>query len=70
MKHNPQWLTPQEVGHLAGGFSAAFIRLEIKAGMLKATYALSRRGRLGRYRIRQDDADAYCQRLSQRAPPL
>jgi hypothetical protein len=38
MKRIPKevWLTPQEVGQMAGGFTAAFIRLEIKAGALKA----------------------------------
>jgi hypothetical protein len=29
-----RWLTPQEVGQMAGGFTAEFIRLEIKAGAL------------------------------------
>jgi hypothetical protein len=71
MKRIPKevWLTPQEVGQMAGGFTAAFIRLEIKAGALKADYLLSKRGRLGRYRIRLDDARAYTMRLSQPQQP-
>jgi len=58
------WLSPQDVGDLAGGFSAAFIRTEIHAGQIKATYFLSRRGRLGRWRIQRDDAIAYVRRIT------
>lgn len=56
------WLTPQEVGNMTG-FSAQFIRGEIKAGALHAQLVLSQRGRLGRYRIHRDDAIAYAVRL-------
>lgn len=58
-----RWLTPQEVGNLAGGFSATFIRLEIKAGALPATLVTSRRGKLGRWRIKAVDAKAYVAEL-------
>jgi hypothetical protein len=34
-----RWLTPQEVGNMAGGFTAQFIRMEIKAGLIKVTDA-------------------------------
>jgi hypothetical protein len=56
------WLTPQEVGVMVG-FSAQFIRMEIKAHALPAQFVVSQRGRLGRYRIHQDDAIAYAIRL-------
>jgi hypothetical protein len=56
------WLTPQEVGVMVG-FSAQFIRMEIKANALPAQLIVSQRGRLGRYRIHQDDAIAYAIRL-------
>lgn len=58
-----RWLTPQEVGNMVGGFTATFIRGEIKAGVLKATLVMSRAGKLGRWRIRLDDARAYAARL-------
>jgi hypothetical protein len=60
------WLTPQEVGNMAG-FSAQFIRDEIRGGELKATLCMSRRGKLGRWRIRLDDARAYVVRLQTHA---
>jgi hypothetical protein len=67
MKPHPdeflEWMTPQEVGNLAGGFTAQFIRLEIKAGIIPATLVISKRGRLGRYRIRKTDAQAYVAQL-------
>lgn len=71
MKRRPfngrdDWMTPQEVGQLLG-FSAQFIRNEIKAGELKAELIWSLAGKLGRYRIRRDDADAYGVRLRQRS---
>jgi hypothetical protein len=62
-----RWLTPQEVGNLAGGFSAQFIRLEIKAKELPAVLVMSRRGKLGRYRIKAEDARAYVTRLHGKA---
>lgn len=52
------WLTPQEVG-LMVGFSAQFIRGEIKLKVLPAQWVPSRAGKLGRYRIHRDDAIAY-----------
>ena len=60
---NVRWLTPQEVGKMAGGFTAQFIRMEIKAGEIPATLVISRRGKLGRYRIRIEDAKVYIARL-------
>jgi hypothetical protein len=57
------WYTPQEVGNMAGGFTAQFIREEIKAGELQADYCLSKRGKLGRYRISRANALAYTLRL-------
>jgi hypothetical protein len=62
-----RWLTPQEVGNLAGGFSAQFIRLEIKAKELPAVLVMSRRGKLGRSRIKAEDARAYVTRLHGKA---
>lgn len=58
-----RWLTPQDVGNMAGGFTAQFIRMEIKAGEIPAKLVISRRGKLGRYRIRLEDAKAYITRL-------
>jgi hypothetical protein len=58
-----RWLTPQEVGNMAGGFTAQFIRMEIKAGLIPARLVISKRGRLGRYRIKVTDAQAYVARL-------
>lgn len=56
------WLTPQEVGNLTG-FSANFIRKEIQAKALPASYVPSRAGKCGRYKIHRDDAKAYAVRL-------
>lgn len=53
------WLTPQEVGNLVGGFSAQFIRAEIRAGELPALHVKSRSGKMAYYRIRLADAVAY-----------
>lgn len=53
------WLTPQEVGNLIGGFSAQFVRNEIRSGELAALYVRSRNGKMGYYRIRLVDAQAY-----------
>jgi hypothetical protein len=58
-----RWLTPQEVGNMAGGFTAQFIRMEIKAGLIPAKLVISKRGRLGRYRIKITDAQAYVSKL-------
>ena len=58
-----RWLTPQGVGDLVGGFSAQFIRTEIRAGELPARFIRSRSGRRCYYRIRRDDAVAYEARL-------
>ena len=63
MKTSREWLTPQEVGNMAGGFTAEFVRREIKAGELAAEWCLSQRGKLGRWRIRRSVADAYVSRL-------
>ncbi len=65
MKRDPliRWMTPQDVGNLAGGFTAQFIRMEIRAGEIPAILVMSKRGKLGRYRIKADDARAYVSRL-------
>jgi hypothetical protein len=64
----PAWLSPSEVGQLVGGFSAQFIRSEIRAGELTAAYIWSRGGRRARYRIARAEADAYRERLLARKP--
>lgn len=56
------WLTPQEVGNLTG-FSASFIRTEIKAKALPAQFVLSRSRKAGRWRVHRDDAVAYAIQL-------
>ena len=56
------WLTPQEVGNMVG-FSAAFVRGEIQAKVLPAQLVMSRAGKLGRWRIHRDDAQAYAVKL-------
>jgi hypothetical protein len=63
----PDWFTPQEVGNMVGGFSAQFIRDEIRAGELEATSVRSRAGKMVYYRIRRADAEAYMHRLSNRS---
>jgi len=57
-----EWLTPQDVGVLIG-FSANFIRGEIKARELPAQWIPSRSGKLGRWRIHREDAVAYAVKL-------
>lgn len=57
-----QWLTPQEVGNLTG-FSAQFIRTEIKAHALPAQWVQAQSSKMGRYRIHRDDALAYARKL-------
>ena len=61
------WLSPQDVGDLVGGFSAQFIRNEIRAGALPARYIRSRGGKMGYYRILLADARSYEARLIERA---
>jgi hypothetical protein len=56
------WMTPQEVGNLTG-FSAGFIRSEIRASQLRAQWVQSQRSQAGRWRIHRDDAKAYAIRL-------
>jgi hypothetical protein len=56
------WLTPQEVG-LMTGFSATFIRTEIKLKALPAQWVISRSQKTGRWRIHRDDAVAYAIKL-------
>lgn len=59
------WLSPKQVGELAGGLSAQFIREEIDAGQLEAIVVKPdgvRRLR-GRYRVRRDIAAEYASRL-------
>jgi hypothetical protein len=62
-----RFYTPQEVGKMTG-FSASFIRGEIKAGELKAVFVCSTGRRMGRWRIRQEDATAYAAKLGVLAP--
>ena len=57
-----QFYSPQEVGDLTG-FSATFIRAEIKAGELKGVFVRSARSSTGRWRIRVADAEAYASRI-------
>jgi hypothetical protein len=56
------WLSPQDVGVMVG-FSANFIRLEIKAQALPAQFVPSRSRKTGRWRIHRDDAKAYAVKL-------
>lgn len=59
------WLSPKEVGEIAGGFSAKVIRAEIVAGELPAIWIQShgRQKKLGRYRVKREDAIAYAERM-------
>jgi hypothetical protein len=57
-----EWLTPQEVGALIG-FSAQFVRDEIKAGELHAERIYSRGGKMAYWRIERDQAVAYIARI-------
>ena len=66
MSRDPDWFTPQELGTLAGGFTAQFIRDEIRAGEIEAEYCCSTRRQLGRYRIRRKDGLAYIRKLRER----
>ena len=61
------WLSPHDVGDLVGGFSAQFIRNEIRAGALPARYIRSRGGKMGYYRILLADARTYEAQLLDRA---
>jgi hypothetical protein len=63
------WLTPQDVGKLIG-FSAQFVRMEIKAGELHAEQIWSRGGKIGRYRIARSEAESYARRIKQRGPEV
>ena len=58
----PRFYSPQEVGHLTG-FSASFIRKEIKAGELEAVYVKPRGRTRGRWLITVTVALAYAKRL-------
>ncbi len=66
MKRDPndliRWMSPNDVGNMVG-FTAQFIRNEIRAGEIPALLVMSKRGKLGRYRIKADDARAYVSRL-------
>lgn len=62
IKHTPQFYTPQEVGNLTG-FSASFIRGEIKAGELEAVYVKPAGRKLGRWMITVTAALAYARKL-------
>jgi hypothetical protein len=66
-RNGSSWLTPQQVGDLVGGFSANFIRGEIRAGELPALYVRSRLGKMGYYRVRRADAVAYEAHLLERS---
>jgi hypothetical protein len=58
----PRFYTPQEVGNLTG-FSASFIRGEIKAGQLEATFVKPPGRKVGRWLIAVAVARAYAARL-------
>lgn len=62
IKHSQQFYTPQEVGNLTG-FSASFIRGEIKAGEIEAVYVKPAGRKLGRWLITVTAAVAYAKRL-------
>lgn len=58
------WLSPLDVARLTG-FSASFIRAEIKNGTLPAVMVASpsRPRQRGRWRIARTDAVAYAERI-------
>lgn len=60
------WFTPKQVGRLIGGFTAQFIRDEIRAGEIDAEAIRSRSGKMVYYRIRKAAVEAYRQRLAAR----
>ena len=68
VKRVREWLTPQEVGNMVGGYSAQFIRSEIKGGELQAQQIWSRAGKQGRWQIARAEAERYRDRLSARGP--
>ena len=57
-----QFYTPQEVGNMTG-FSAQFIRNEIRAGQLEAVYVKPPGRKVGRWMITVSVAVAYAGRL-------
>jgi hypothetical protein len=57
-KSEPRFYTPHEVGELTG-FSASFIRAEIRAQALPAVRVPSRSGKMSRWKIHREDAIAY-----------
>lgn len=61
MDKSRDWLTPADVGRMVG-FSATFIRLEIKAGALRAVQA-GRGSRVKRWKIAGDEAKRYRQQM-------
>lgn len=63
----PQFYTPLQVGRLTG-FSASFIRGEIKAGELEATYVTPPGRTRGRWLITVTVALAYARKLGVEAP--
>lgn len=63
------WLSPKDVGDLAGGVSAQYVREEIMAGKLRAMIIPSKgeqRERC-RYRVHRHDARAFADRLEKRS---
>jgi hypothetical protein len=58
----PRFYSPQEVGNLTG-FSAGFIRGEIKAGELEAVYVVPKGRTRGRWLIAVAVARAYARKL-------
>lgn len=61
------WLSPKDVGDLAGGVSPQYVREEIAAGRLKATVIPSRgkKRKRCRYRVHRDEARAFAARLGE-----
>lgn len=61
-----EWLSPGQLAHRTG-YSAKFIRAEIAGGELKAEKWQSGRSKIGRWRIRMEDAEAYIERMAERS---
>ncbi len=58
-----EWLSPGQLAHLTG-YSPKFIRAEIAANIIKAEKWQSGRSKLGRWRIRMEEAEAYIARMA------
>jgi hypothetical protein len=56
------WFSPGQLARLTG-YSPKFIRAEIAGGEIKAEKWQSGRSKIGRWRIRVEDAEAYIARM-------